>query len=68
MRLSFNIGRVDITIIDTDMNGYDCTDLTDDELEEMIKPSLNSGDWDPESESAYQEWNHRMLIDEGYYD
>jgi len=69
MKLSFHIGRTQITILDTTPDNYDCSDLTDDELAELVEPCLaNEREWDPVSQSAFEERFHRKLVDEGYYD
>ena len=69
MRWSFNIGRTEITIIDTNTTNYDCSELTDDELDDLVEPCLSKErEWEPVSQSAFEERFHRKLLDDGYYD
>ncbi len=68
MKLSFNIGKCDITIIDTDP-GYDCSQLSDGDLEELTGPCLDDEKpWDKLSQDAFEEQVHRNLLKSGYYD
>lgn len=68
MKLSFTIGKCDITIIDTDITP-DCSELRDEDLSELTQPCLeNKQKWDPVAQSAFEEQVHRALVNEGYYD
>ncbi len=69
MRLSFHIGRTNITIIDTETTDYDFSDCSDSDLDDMVDPCLGGEkEWDPVSQSAFEERFHRNLVNDGYYD
>jgi hypothetical protein len=66
MRLAFNLFGADVTVVDTNTTNYDCSDLSDEELAELVNPRL-AGEkaWEPQSQSAFEEAYERGLYRPG---
>jgi hypothetical protein len=64
MRLGFSIGSVEVTIFDTDTTDVDCSELSDEEICDLVGPPM-AGDekWEPLSQAAYEEAAHRGMLD-----